>query len=72
MSLKKELKKGDWVKATNVRTKGPEIIGQAAHDMDIFGYAQLKIILGNQWETTTINVNHWDVEPTQQNLLKED
>lgn len=69
MSLKKELKRGDWVKATNVRAPGSILEGQATHDMALFGRAQLELILGDNGERVSINVNYWDVEIIRKNLL---
>lgn len=77
MALKRALHRGDWVKVTS--KTGCVIVGQAAHDMHTAGYARLTITIGgddtishpSSAQNVSINVNFWDVETINHNLIPE-
>jgi len=72
MSLKQPLKRGDWVRATHVKT-GAVVDGQAEHDMGRSGSASLGLRYGEKSdERMQINVNDWDVVTIKKNLLSEE
>lgn len=66
MSLKQELKEGDWIRATH--SQGGVIEGQASTDKSFGGFANMEIVVAPNLKIT-INLNQWDVVLLKANLL---
>lgn len=69
VALKQDLKKGDWVFATDLT--GSSITGQVTDDMSNRGSSLLRLAVGSGSASgfININVNYWDVEVTHKNNI---
>ena len=64
--LKSNVRRGDWIKATN--KGGAMIEGQADETRPRIGFSSLNIKLDSE-TMVVINVNYWDVDVIKRNYV---